>query len=76
MMEAVSLVSQMSARAGAGMQSAHEITARARRGDDDAFRLIFERYSRPIISFIYDMVGRTDAGDVRARLQESWRPTG
>ena len=63
MMEAVSLVSPFSARAGARMQSAHDITARARRGDDDAFRLIFERYSRPIISFIYDMVGRRDLAE-------------
>src|SRR5438105_7360689 len=63
MMEAVSLVSPVSARAGARMQSAHEITARARRGDEDAFRLIFERYSRPIISFIYDMVGRRDLAE-------------
>jgi RNA polymerase sigma-70 factor (ECF subfamily) len=25
-------------------------------GDADAFRLVFERYSRPVISFIFDMV--------------------
>ena len=30
---------------------------RARRGDADAFRQLFERYSRPVISFVYDMVG-------------------
>ena len=63
MTEAASLVRVTSARAGARMQSADDITARARRGDDDAFRLIFERYSRPIISFIYDMVGRRDLAE-------------
>jgi RNA polymerase sigma-70 factor, ECF subfamily len=30
---------------------------RARRGDPDAFRQLFDRYSRPVISFVYDMVG-------------------
>jgi RNA polymerase sigma-70 factor (ECF subfamily) len=39
------------------MNSIEQLIARARQGDEDAFRLIFERYSRPIISFIYDMVG-------------------
>lgn len=39
------------------MNSAENLIARARRGDDDACRLIFDRYARPIISFIYDMVG-------------------
>lgn len=39
------------------MNSAEDLVARARGGDDEAFRLIFERYARPIISFIYDMVG-------------------
>jgi RNA polymerase sigma-70 factor, ECF subfamily len=60
MMEAVS---QPSARAGALMNSSGEIIARARRGDDDAFRLIFERYARPIISFIYDMIGQRDLAE-------------
>ena len=63
MMEAVSLASQPSARAGALMNSSGEIIALARRGDDDAFRLIFERYARPIISFIYDMVGQRDLAE-------------
>ncbi|HST23996.1 MAG TPA: sigma-70 family RNA polymerase sigma factor [Blastocatellia bacterium] len=45
------------------MNSSGEIIALARRGDDDAFRLIFERYARPIISFIYDMVGRRDLAE-------------
>src|SRR5437763_738131 len=38
------------------MNSVEHLIVRAREGDEEAFRLIFERYSRPIISFIYDMV--------------------
>jgi RNA polymerase sigma-70 factor (ECF subfamily) len=63
MMEAISLVGQPNGRAGALMNSSEEITARARRGDEEAFRLIFERYSRPVISFIYDMVGHRDLAE-------------
>lgn len=63
MTEAISLASQPSARAGAVMNSSAELIARARRGEDDAFRLIFERYARPIISFIYDMVGRRELAE-------------
>ena len=39
------------------MNSVETPIARARRGDADAFRQLFERYSRPVISFVYDMVG-------------------
>jgi RNA polymerase sigma-70 factor (ECF subfamily) len=47
----------MSALAGTLMNSSADLVTRVCQGDSDAFRLIFERYSRPIISFIYDMVG-------------------
>ena len=63
MTEAISLVGQTSGRAGTWMNSSEELTARARRGDDEAFRLIFDRYGRPIISFIYDMVGSRDLAE-------------
>jgi RNA polymerase sigma-70 factor (ECF subfamily) len=63
MVEAISLKRQASARAGTLMNSAEELTARARCGDHEAFRSIFERYARPIISFIYDMVGRRDLAE-------------
>ena len=42
--------------AGTLMNSSTELVTRVCQGDSDAFRLIFERYSRPVISFIYDMV--------------------
>jgi len=63
MMEAISLVGQLNGRAGALMNSSEELISRARDGDDEAFRLIFGRYGRPIISFIYDMVGRRDLAE-------------
>ncbi|HXI93800.1 MAG TPA: sigma-70 family RNA polymerase sigma factor [Blastocatellia bacterium] len=63
MIEAISLVGQSSGRAGTLMNSSEELIARARRGEDEAFRLIFDRYGRPIISFIYDMVGRRELAE-------------
>lgn len=56
---------QPGARAGILMNSTEELVARVRRGDEEAFRLIFDRYSRPVLSFIYDMVGdRAQAEDL------------
>jgi RNA polymerase sigma-70 factor (ECF subfamily) len=42
--------------AGSVMNSSADLVSRACQGDQEAFRLIFERYSRPVISFIYDQV--------------------
>ncbi|OLE53247.1 MAG: hypothetical protein AUG51_14115 [Acidobacteria bacterium 13_1_20CM_3_53_8] len=42
---------------GATMSGSDSLVVRARRGDEDAFRMIFERYARPLLAFIYDMVG-------------------
>jgi len=67
MVKAVSLVARTSGRARALMDSSPELTARARSGDQEAFRLIFERYARPIISFVYDMVGRRDLAEELAQ---------
>ena len=52
----LSLEGWSGAFAGTLMNSSADLVAHARLGDHEAFRLIFERYSRPIISFIYDMV--------------------
>ncbi|HEV3469936.1 MAG TPA: sigma-70 family RNA polymerase sigma factor [Pyrinomonadaceae bacterium] len=48
---------QPGAHTGTLMNSTEELVARVRGGDEEAFRLIFERYARPLLSFIYDMVG-------------------
>jgi len=39
------------------MNSPEQLIAAARGGDGEAFRHIFDRWARPLISFIYDMVG-------------------
>ncbi len=39
------------------MNSSESLVARVRQGDDAAFRVIFERYARPLVSFIYDQTG-------------------
>jgi RNA polymerase sigma-70 factor (ECF subfamily) len=58
-----SLQGQPGAFAGSLMNSSADLVARACQGDQEAFRLIFERYSRPLISFIYDQVGNRDVAD-------------
>jgi RNA polymerase sigma-70 factor, ECF subfamily len=60
----------MSAFAGTLMNSSADLVTRVCRGDADAFRLIFERYSRPVISFIYDMVN--DRGLAEELTQETF----
>jgi RNA polymerase sigma-70 factor (ECF subfamily) len=57
------LAGQPGARAGALMNSSADLIAQARSGDEEAFRLIFERYARPVISFIYDLVGERELAE-------------
>lgn len=45
------------------MNSSEDLIRRSRAGDQEAFRLIFERYARPVFSFIYDYVGRPDLAE-------------
>ena len=52
----LNLEGQPGAFAGTLMNSSADLVTRVREGDAEAFRLIFDRYSRPIISFIFDMV--------------------
>jgi RNA polymerase sigma-70 factor, ECF subfamily len=52
----LTLEGQPGAFAGTLMNSSADLVTRACAGDAEAFRLIFERYSRPVISFIFDMV--------------------
>ena len=48
---------------GTLMNSSEELISRARSGDEEAFRLIFERYARSVVRFIYGMVGETDLAE-------------
>ena len=59
----ISLEGQPGAFAGSLMNSSADLVARACQGDHEAFRLIFERYSRPLISFVYDQVGNRELAE-------------
>src|SRR5881398_107210 len=59
----ISLEGQPGAFAGSVMNSSADLVTRACSGDQDAFRLIFERYSRPVISFIYDQINDRDLAE-------------
>ena len=59
----LSLEGRPRAFAGSLMNSSADLVARASSGDQEAFRLIFERYSRPVISFVYDLVGDRDLAE-------------
>src|SRR3977135_2518134 len=66
----LSLEGQPGAFAASLMNSSADLVARASEGDQEAFRLIFERYSRPVISFIYDLV--SDRGLAEELTQETF----
>jgi RNA polymerase sigma-70 factor (ECF subfamily) len=66
-MDVMRLAGASGAYAEAAMNSAEDLIARARRGDEEAFRLIFERYTRPIISFIFYMVNQSDLAEELAQ---------
>jgi RNA polymerase sigma-70 factor (ECF subfamily) len=57
----------MRARAGAGADRTDDVMALARSGDHEAFRHLFERYSRPVTSFIFDMVNQRELAEELAQ---------
>jgi RNA polymerase sigma-70 factor (ECF subfamily) len=59
----ISLEGRPGAFAGSLMNSSADLVSRAQRGDHDAFRMIFERYSRPVMSFVYDQLGDREAAE-------------
>jgi RNA polymerase sigma-70 factor (ECF subfamily) len=67
-------VMRLTFRAGVAAKAAtvtmEEATARARSGDHEAFRLIFERYCKPVTGFIFDMVN--DRGLAEELAQETF----
>ena len=66
-MDVIGLTGQPNAYADASLETHEDLIARARRGDEEAFRLIFERYTRPVISFIFYMVNRRDVAEELAQ---------
>ena len=61
--DALTQAGRLGATPGTLMNSAEDLIARALSGDDQAFQLIFDRYSRPIISFIYDLTGERELSE-------------
>ena len=43
------------------------VVQRARSGDEEAFHLIFNRYGRPVLSFIYNFVGNRELAEELAQ---------
>ena len=62
-LDELNLEGQPGAFAGTLMNSSRDLVTRVCQGDQEAFRLIFERYSRPVIGFIYDMVSDRDLAE-------------
>jgi RNA polymerase sigma-70 factor (ECF subfamily) len=63
----ISLNGRPGAFSGSLVNSSADLVTRACRGDQEAFRLIFERYSRPVISFIYDQVNDRELAEELAQ---------
>ncbi|HEX8707648.1 MAG TPA: RNA polymerase sigma factor [Pyrinomonadaceae bacterium] len=52
---------------GALMNNSAEIVRRVCQGDDEAFRLIFERYAQRIVSFVFHLVGSYELAEELAQ---------
>jgi RNA polymerase sigma-70 factor, ECF subfamily len=59
-MEAVRVASHSLRCSGALENPMDELVVRAREGDRDAFRPIYDRFARPLLQFIFDMTGQRD----------------
>jgi RNA polymerase sigma-70 factor (ECF subfamily) len=62
-LDELNLEAQPGAFAGTLMNSSRDLVTRVCQGDQEAFRLIFDRYSRPVIGFIYDMVSNRELAE-------------
>lgn len=60
---AIGWAAQPGAYAGTRMNTVDDLITRARLGDDEAFRLLFERHHRFIIRFTYGMVGQIELAE-------------
>ncbi len=63
MMETPSVVSRSVPEFESRSEAGVLLVIRAARGDQEAFRLLFERYARPVMSFLYDMVGQRELAE-------------
>lgn len=60
---AIELSELQASSAGARMNSPEDLIERARAGDEEAFRQLFLRYGRPVLSFTYTIVGTRDLAE-------------
>jgi RNA polymerase sigma-70 factor (ECF subfamily) len=63
MIEAMRLEKTSTGPAATSPESVRTIFERACRGDEEAFRLIFNRYARPVMSFLYDLVNNHELAE-------------
>ena len=66
-MDVMGVMGRQTGCAPARSTASAAIIARARGGEEEAFRLIFERYGKPVISFIYDIVGQRELAEELAQ---------
>lgn len=62
-LDAVQLNRRRGSHTGALMNGSENLIARARSGDHEAFRLLFNRFSRPVSQFIYQLVFQRDVSE-------------
>jgi RNA polymerase sigma-70 factor, ECF subfamily len=62
-LDAIQVNRRQGSHTGASMNGAEDLIARARAGDQEAFRLLFVRFSRPVFQFIYQLVSQRDLAD-------------
>ena len=62
-LDAVQLNRRRGSQTGALMNGSENLIARARGGDQEAFRLLFNRFSRPVFQFIYQLVFQRDVSE-------------
>jgi RNA polymerase sigma-70 factor, ECF subfamily len=62
-LDAIQVNRRQGSHTGASMNGSEDLIARARAGDQEAFRLLFVRFSRPVFHFIYQLVSQRDLAD-------------
>jgi RNA polymerase sigma-70 factor, ECF subfamily len=62
-LNAIQVNRRQGSHTGALMNGSEDLIARARAGDQEAFRLLFVRFSRPVFQFIYQLVSQRDLAD-------------
>lgn len=66
-MDVIGAFARLDSYTEASMDTSENLITLARRGDEEAFRLVFERYTRPIVSFIFYMVNNEDVAEELAQ---------